>query len=467
MTALTTTLTTALTTALTSAPAGVPIPPTPSAASAAPALPIPPLGAHPLLLLLLQLGALLLTAVALGRLAVRWRMPAVVGELCAGVILGPSVLHHAAPDLATWLLPRDAEQVHLLDAVGQVGVLLLVGITGSHLDLGLVRRRGATAAKVSLFGLVVPFALGVGAALLPTPLSSGSPDRTVFALFLGVAMCVSAIPVIAKTLFDMNLLHRDIGQLTLVAGMVDDVFGWVMLSIVSVMATTGLHTHNVLLSVAYVLAVLAFAVLVGRPVVALVYRRVRVPSTVAAVTVTLILLAAAGTHALGLEAVFGAFVMGILIGAWGKPDPGGIAPLRTVVLAVLAPVFFATAGLRMDLTALARPEILGAALLVLAVAVAGKFAGAYAGARLSRLSSWEALALGAGMNARGVIEVIVAMVGLRLGVLGPETYTIIILVAVATSLMAPPILRLAMSRIAPTAEEGHRHAVGLATRPAG
>ncbi|GAA2215309.1 hypothetical protein GCM10009850_107760 [Nonomuraea monospora] len=419
--------------------------------------PVPPLGTHLLLVFLLQVGVLLLVAVALGRLAVRWKMPAVVGELCAGVILGPSLLQQAAPALGAWLLPRDAEQFHLLDVVGQLGVLLLVGITGSHLDLGLVRRQGATAAKVSLFGLVIPFALGVGAGLLPSPLAAGSPDRTVFALFLGVAMCVSAIPVIAKTLFDMNLLHRNIGQLTLVAGMVDDVFGWVMLSIVSVMATTGLAARNVVLSIAYVLAVLLFAALVGKPLIARLYRRVRTPSTVTAVTVALVLLSAAGTHALGLEAVFGAFVMGILIGAWGKPDPAGLAPLRAVVLAVLAPVFFATAGLRMDLTALARPEILGAGLLVLAVAVAGKFAGAFLGARLSRLTSWEALALGAGMNARGVIEVIVAMVGLRLGVLNLETYTIIILVAVVTSLMAPPILRVAMARVAVTEEENLRN----------
>jgi Kef-type K+ transport system membrane component KefB len=121
--------------------------------------------------------------------------------------------------------------------------------------------------------------------------------------------------------------------------------------------------------------------------------------------------------------------------------------LRAVVVAVLAPLFFATAGLRMDLTALRRPDVLGFAMLVLVGAVVGKFAGAYLGARLCRLDRWEALALGAGMNARGVVEVIVAMVGLRLGVLSTELYTIIVLVALATSLMAPPILRFAMAHV--------------------
>jgi Kef-type K+ transport system membrane component KefB len=134
-------------------------------------------------------------------------------------------------------------------------------------------------------------------------------------------------------------------------------------------------------------------------------------------------------------------------------DPTKLAPLRTVVLSGLAPIFFATAGLRMDLTALIRPEVLLAGLVVLALAIAGKFVGAYAGARLSGLNKWEGLALGAGLNSRGVIEVVVAMVGLRLGILSVEVYTIVILVAIVTSLMASPILRFAMSRVEQTAEE--------------
>ena len=132
--------------------------------------------------------------------------------------------------------------------------------------------------------------------------------------------------------------------------------------------------------------------------------------------------------------------------------------MRTVVLSVLAPLFLATAGLRMDLTALARPTVALAALAVLSIAILGKFAGAYIGARLSRLSRWEAIALGAGMNARGVVEVVVATVGLRLGVLGPASYTIVVLVAVVTSLMAPPLLRLAMARVAYNEEERLRKA---------
>ncbi|MQT03292.1 cation:proton antiporter [Streptomyces jumonjinensis] len=422
------------------------------------AAPVPPIAAHQLLVFLLQVGVLLLLAIALGRLAARCGLPAIVGELSAGVLLGPSLFGWLAPGAAAWLLPSDPGQMHLLDAVGQIAVLLLVGLTGIEMDLPMIRRRGGTALRVSLAGLLVPLALGIGLGFpLAGLLGIGPADRRLFALFLGVAMCVSAVPVIAKTLMDMNLIHRDVGQLTLAAGMIDDTFGWLMLSVVSAMTVGGLSAGVFTHAVGGLLLVVLIALLVRRPVV---HRALRLSGgseeRTVAMAAAMILLAAAGTQALGLEAVFGAYLCGLLIGSSGEFDRAGTASLRMVVLAVLAPVFFATAGLRIDLRALTEPTVLGAALIVLGVAVLGKFAGAYIGARLSRLSRWEALALGAGMNARGVIEVIVAMVGLRLGILDTRTYTIIVLVAVVTSVMAPPLLRLAMKRVDCTEEEERR-----------
>lgn len=422
--------------------------------------PVAHIAAHQLLVFLLQLGLVLGTAVLLGHLAVRLAMPAVVGELATGVLLGPSVLQHLAPGLSGWLLPQDLAQLHLLDAVGQVGVLLLVGITGMHINLSLVRRKGASVACVSSGGLLVPLVLGFGVGfLLPDSLYAPGTDRIVFALFIGVALCLSAIPVIAKTLMEMRLLHRNIGQLIIIAAAVDDIAGWLMLSVVSGMAVAGLRAGHVALMIGYLVAILVFAVLVGRPVARATLRlaaRGRGPGTSIAVTVVLLMLCAAGTQALGMEAILGTFLGGILIGSSGRADLEVMAPLRTFVMAVLAPIFFATAGLRMDLTALCQPLVLGSAIAVLLIAIGGKFAGAYLGARVGRLSHWEGLALGAGLNARGVIEVIVAMVGLRLGILNTASYTIIVLIAIVTSLMAPPMLRYAVSRIAVTTEERER-----------
>jgi Kef-type K+ transport system membrane component KefB len=424
------------------------------------AVPLAPLGTHQLLVFLLQLTVLLATAFGLGRLATRFGLPAVVGELTAGVILGPSLLAHVAPALSAWMFPAEADQIHLLDAVGQLGVLLLVGFTGMHVDMGLVRRKGRTAAWVSLGGLVIPLGLGVAVGFaLPASLMSEGGSRLVFALFIGVAMCVSAIPVIAKTLLELKLLHRDVGQLTISAAAVDDVVGWALLSVISAMATTGLRAGDLLPIAGGLVAVVVIAYLVGRPLVRAgltLSRRSEDATVTVAVVVVLLFASAAGTHALGLEPILGTFVCGVLLSSSGLLDRRRIAPLRTFVMGVLAPIFFATAGLRMDLTLLAEPPVLLSALAVLGIAIGGKFVGAYLGARLSRLSHWEGLALGAGLNARGVIEVIVAMVGLRLGVLTTAGYTIIVLVAVITSLMAPPTLRFAVRRIAATDEERER-----------
>ncbi|WP_426504983.1 cation:proton antiporter [Dactylosporangium sp. McL0621] len=433
--------------------------------------PLPGLAPHVLLVFLLQISLLLLVALALGRLAVRLGLPALVGELLTGVILGPSLLGAWSPGALRWLFPDDASQLHLVDAVGQIGVLLLVGVTGAQLDTAMIRRRGLTGVRVSLSGLLLPLALGIGAGfLVPAALLSGRTDRWVFALFLGVAMCVTAIPVIAKTLADMGLLHRDIGQLTLAAGSVDDAIGWFLLSIVAAAATTGVHAGSVALSVLYLLGFLAAALLIGRPLVRRVMR-VAARSAEGGVRVTvaviLVLLGAAATQSMGMEALFGAFVAGILIGQThekpgeldakpGRPLWTDLAPLRTVVLSVLAPVFLATAGLRVDLTALADPKVLVAGVVLLFLAIAGKFAGAYIGARSSRLSHWEAIALGAGMNSRGVVEIVVATTGLRLGVLSVATYTVIVLIAVITSVMGPPILRRAMARVQVTERERER-----------
>ena len=422
--------------------------------------PVATLPQHTLLVFLVQLAVLLTLALLLGRLAVRLGLPALVGELLTGVVLGPSLLGHLSPRMSGWLLPHSAEQMHVLDGTGQLGVLLLVGVAGAHLDLGGLRRRRGTAIRISAFGLALPLVLGVSAGLLaPAALVADGGDRVTFAGFVGVAMSVSAIPVIAKTLADMKLLHRNIGQLTLFAGMVDDAVGWTLLALVSALATGGLSADRTARALLSLVLVVLFALLVGRRVVRWTLRvaaRSADGGPPIAAAVVLILFGAAGTQWLGLEAVFGAFVTGMLV--TGAIDPVRLAPLRTVVLSVLAPIFLASAGLRIDLGGLADPEVAISAAVALGVAIAGKFAGAYLGARTSRMSNWEGVALGAGMNARGVVEVVVAMVGLRLGVLTADTYTIVVLVAVITSLMAPPVLRAAMARVEQDAEEDLRQA---------
>ncbi|MEV6766754.1 cation:proton antiporter [Streptomyces sp. NPDC051105] len=425
------------------------------------AAPVAPLGGHPLVMLLTQLSLLIVCAYLLGRLANRVGLPAVVGELSVGVLLGPSVFGNLAPGASDWLFPRDAGQFHLLDSIAQLGVLLLVGVTGISLDFSLVRRRGGTVLWTSLLGLTIPFGLGVGVAmtLLPGTLRPGNTQPLVFALFLGVALCVSAIPVIAKTLLDMGLIHRNVGQIILAAGTMDDVVGWLLLSVVSAMAVDGLHTGTVVEPILHLIGLLLVLILLGRPLVRAAMRWAQRSESSAAVVVTavaVILMCATGTAALGLEPVFGALLGGILISTSSTVSLSSLAPLNNGLSAVLAPVFFATAGLRMDMRALVHPTVLAGALLILGVAILGKFTGAVLGGLTGGLNRWEVLALGAGMNARGVVQLVVASVGLRLGVLNTESYTIIVLTAVITSVMAPPLLRIATRHLEVTVDEESR-----------
>lgn len=430
----------------------------PSAATAS-SIPAAPLGGHSLLVFIVTAGMLLALALLLGRLATRFGLPAVCGELCAGLILGPSLLGHTVPDFYRWLFPPQAAQVHLLDGIAQFGVLLLVGLTGVDIDLRLVRRRGKAVLWVAGFGLVLPLAMGIAAGwLAPGSLLGNGSDRADFALFAGVAMCVSALPVIAKTLDDMGLLHRDFGQLTVAAAVADDVAGWLLLSVVSAMAATGTQ-HFPWQSMVWLVVIVLAAVTVGRALASRLIGRAgrgSAPGPMVATVVVVFLGCAAASQAAGLEASFGAFVGGLVIGTVAETDLRRLAPLRTVVSWVLAPLFFATAALRVDLGVLGHPATLVAAIVAVLIAAVGKFAGAYLGGLTANLDRWESLALGAGMNARGVIQLIVASVGLRIGVLNTDSYTIVVLVAVTTSLMAPPILRLAQARIGGTPAEEER-----------
>lgn len=421
-----------------------------------------PLSSHELLIFLLQFAAFLGMALLLGRLAARIGMPAVAGELCAGVILGPSLLGHVAPELLGFGQPSQAGQSHLIDAVGQIGVLLLVGLSGTQLDFGLARRSVRTIAYVGAASLVLPFALAAGCGfLLPGSLIGANSDRVIFACFIGVAMAVSAIPVIAKMLLDMGLLHRDFGQLTLAVSVIDDTAGWIMLSALTPFAARRgtQQAAHVTLTLTYLAAIIIGALLLGRPAAKLGLKflnRSTGPATYSATIVILILLAAAGADSLGFEPVFGAFICGVLLGSAGGLDRSKLVPLRAVVTGILAPVFFATAGLRVNIDVLRSPTLLGVTVFVLIIAVIGKFTGAFLGASLSHLDRWEAIALGAGLNARGVIQIVIATVGLSIKVLTVDSYTIIVFVAIATSMMAPPILRQATRRIEKSEEEDQR-----------
>lgn len=412
---------------------------------------------------LLQAGALLLAARGLGTLARKWGQPGVVGEIAAGILLGPSLLGWALPSVGAWLAPQTATQGQLLSLLALLGSISLLLVTGLETDLGLIRRQLRTALGVSLCGVAVTFASGFFLGqLLPDDLLGNPDQRLVFSLFLATAMAISAIPVLARVLMELDLMRRNVGQTMLAAGMSDDTLGWILLSIIiALSAGQAVTLATVAGAFGTVIGFFVLSLLVGRWVIRPLFRwgqrQLSEGDRLVSLTVALTLLWAALTQSLGLEAVLGAFVMGIILGQWGRLPGAVVERLESFSHAVFAPLFFAVAGLKVDLPALLSPRLAALTLLVIAVATVGKITGTYIGARLvGRQDHWTALSFGAGLNARGAVEIIIATIGLSLGLLSQELFSIIVVMAIATSLMAPPALRFVLQRVVPGAEEKAR-----------
>lgn len=407
-------------------------------------------GEHELLVFWVQLAVLLATARLLGGVMRRFGQPAVIGELAAGLILGPSVFGALFPDAAEWLFPADAVQGGMLFAVGWIGVVLLLIVTGFETDLSLIARMGRAMAMIPLGSLVVPFLLGLLTGLLmPDQFLGESGDRSIFMLFMAAALSISALPVIAKVLAELGFMRRNFGQATIAAGMIDDIVGWIVLGIVAGLASSGQFSFTDLgVTIAGLAAFILFAFTIGKRTVDAIMRTMRgraAPNySWLALIIVVALVYGSITQYIGVEAVFGAFVAGIVMGRSRLRNRDAEEVLRAVTVGVFAPIFFATAGLRVDLTSLTEPTVLLWAGIVLFMASASKFVGTFLGAKLGRLPNREGLALAIGLNARGSLEIIIASVGLSLAVLNTESYSILVLMAMATSMMAPPLLRLAV-----------------------
>ncbi|HVX18572.1 MAG TPA: cation:proton antiporter [Acidimicrobiales bacterium] len=409
---------------------------------------------HQLLVLWVQLAALVTLARVLGGLLRRIGQPAVVGELSAGLLLGPSVFGKVWPSGFHWFLPRDDMQGSALVALGWVGAALLLVVTGFETDLGLIRRFGRAAALVAAGSLVLPFACGIAVGwILPATFMADHHSRTVFALFMATALSISSLPVIAKILSELQLMRRNFGQINLAAGMANDTVGWILLGLISGLASSGhVSLGRVAFAIVGMAGFLLLALTVGQRLVDAALRRIRSvhgddeqgSGSSLGLAIVVMLACGAAAQALGLEAVLGAFIAGIVLGRSRFQREEVHGRIEAMTSAFFAPVFFATAGLRVDLGLLKDSTVLWWSLGILVVATLSKFLGSFIGAELAKLSRREAVALGAGLNARGAMEIVIATVGLGLGVLNQAAFTAIVLMAMVTSMLAPPTLRLAV-----------------------
>jgi Kef-type K+ transport system membrane component KefB/nucleotide-binding universal stress UspA family protein len=400
-----------------------------------------------------ELGLLLLVGRGLGELMQRVGQPAVMGQLLGGLLLGPSLLGLVWPDFQHALFPQTAEQKSMVDAVSQLGVLMLLLLTGMETDLRLVRRVGRAAIAVAAAGVMLPFVCGFGLGeMLPDSILPNPQARFFTALFLATALSISSIKIVAMVVREMNFMRRDIGQIIVASAILEDSSGWIIIAISFGIASSGtLDLRPVSFAIVGTLLFLAVSMTVGRRVVFGLIRWTNdhFASEFAVITMILLIMftMALITYLIGVQTVLGAFVAGVLIGESPILTRHIDEQLRGLIAALFMPVFFGLSGLSADLTILKDPNLLLLAGGLIVIASVGKFAGAFVGGKLGGLNRAESLALACAMNARGSTEVIVASIGLSAGVFSRNLYTLIVGMAVLTTMTMPPMLRWALRRL--------------------
>jgi Kef-type K+ transport system membrane component KefB/nucleotide-binding universal stress UspA family protein len=402
---------------------------------------------------LAELVILILIGRLLGEAMARIGQPSIMGQLLGGILLGPSLFGWLWPDAQHWIFPAAKEQRSMIDAISQFGILLLLLLTGMETDLKLVRKVRRAALSVSLTGVAVPFACGVTLGLLlPEQLLPDPGKRLLTSLFLGIVLSISSIKIVAAIVREMNFTRRNLGQVIVASAIMEDTIGWIIIAITFGLAEAGtISIAHVAMSVLGTAAFLALSFTIGRPVVFYLIRWANdnFESEFPVITTILVIMGvmALTTHAIGIHTVLGAFVAGVLIGESPILTKHIDEQLRGLIVAFFMPVFFGMAGLSADLTILRDPRLLLLGLGLIAIASMGKFAGAFIGGEIGGLTRRESLALACGMNARGSTEVIVAAIGLSMGALTQNLFSMIVAMAFVTTMAMPPMLRWSLARV--------------------
>ena len=392
--------------------------------------------------LLLAMAAVVAVGRLLGRVFALVGQPPVIGEVVGGIFLGPSLLGYISPAAYLFILPSTVAP--FLSVVAQLGVILYMFLVGLELNLELLRRRVHAVVATSHASIVAPFVLGAALALYLYPrFSTSNVPFTSFALFLGLAMSITAFPVLARILSDRGLTRTELGAIALTCASVDDVTAWCLLAFV--VGVVQSSAQSALSVAALTVSFIAFMIVIVRPVAARVVDSVeRNPSHpgqgTIALTLVSVLAAALATEAIGIHAIFGAFLLGALIPHESKLARSLITSLENVVTVLLLPAFFALTGMRTEIALVSGAYEWLICALIIVVATVGKFGGTLLAARLTGLGWRPAAGLGVLMNTRGLMELIVLNVGLELGVISQTLFTMMVLMALATTIATTPIL---------------------------
>lgn len=394
--------------------------------------------------LLFQLSIMILMGRLFAEIARRLRQPAVVGEIIAGIILGPTIMGMLQPEWFQSLFPVNDSSGVVLAGFVQVAVVMLLFIAGLEVDLHIVWQQGGQAVITSLFGLVVPFALGFVFPYYFPEFFGMAEDSSdfIFALFMGTAMAITALPVIVRILMDTNLFKSRMGLLVVASAMIDDVIGWLIFSVILGMIGKGGHGMPLISTVILTLSFTAVMLTVGRGVINRILpwinKRMAWPGGILSLSLALCFLGASFTEYIGIHAVFGAFIIGVSVGDSEHFSERAKEIVHQFINNIFAPLFFVSIGLRVNFVT---NFDLVLTLVIIVIAFVGKIIGSGIGTRLGGFTWRESIAAGFGMNARGAMEIILGLVALENGLINEKVFVSLVIMALVTSMTAGPAMK--------------------------
>ncbi len=400
---------------------------------------------HELIVFFLQLSVMLLFGKIFGEFAKKLKQPAVVGEILAGICLGPTLLGTFSPQVYQYLFPSVGSSPVVLHGLTTLSVILLLLISGLEVELALVFRLGRRAFFTSIMGGIIPFGIGILSFLLfPSFFNVPEQHEFVFMLFLGTALSISALPVIARTLLDLGIFKSALGMMIIASAMIDDFAGWIIFSVI-----LGLMKHEENSSWLFTFfAALAFAglmITIGRrmldKLLPWINKHVSFPGGILSFAITLAFLGAAFTEAIGIHAVFGAFIMGVSLGDSIHFSKRTKEIIHDFVTNIFAPLFFVSIGLKINFVDHFQLPLVS---LIIFIAFFGKVVGAGLGAYFNGFSWRESAAVGFGLNARGAMEIILATLALQAGVIDKPMFVALVVMALVTSMTSGYLMKLVM-----------------------
>jgi Kef-type K+ transport system membrane component KefB len=393
-------------------------------------------------------AVVLVAARLFGELALKFGQPIIIGEIVAGIVLGPAVFGYFFPDVFLWALPPEGQASTIMEGLTTLAVSLLLLVAGMEVEFTELWRQRSKIALTSILGFVFPFAVGLAAAYFLLPqFNHGKP--LLFALFFGTAFTISSLPVIARILLDLGLFRSRIGTVIMSSAMVDDLIGWVMLSVLLSLVTTQIVSiSSIALSIGLTLGFAIMMLTLGRwlanRLLPWVCSRLTRPEGVIGLVLVTALVGSAATEAIGIHAVFGAFLVGIAIGDSKHFDRSSRDIIKLFVLNFFAPLYFATIGLKVNFLEHFDLQLIA---LIFVLASVAKVVGSGLGAYWSRMPKREALAVGFGLNARGMMQIVFGTLAFQHGLIEEKVLVAFVVLAIVTSIVSGPMMKYCLGTV--------------------